>query len=87
MDKLVDRIEGIGGEYLWEELGEAIPDLILRFSADLVLGLEGEREREEGARLGRGREEGEKERTAREGGSGETLFTTLAPAIGALSMP
>ena len=62
MEKLVDRIEGIGGEYLWEELGEAIPDLILRFSADLVLGLEGEREREEGAPLGRGREEGEKER-------------------------
>ena len=59
MEKLVDRIEGIGGEYLWEELGEAIPGLILRFVADLVLGLEREREREEGARVGerkRGRE-------------------------------
>ena len=46
MDKLVDRIEGIVGEYLWEELEEAILGLILRFLPDLVLGLERERERE-----------------------------------------
>ena len=66
MEKLVDRIEGIGGEYLWEELGEAIPGLILRFVADLVLGLEREREKHGGARVGRGREE-ERKRGREEG--------------------
>ena len=78
MEKLVDRIEGIGGEYLWEELGEAIPGLILRFVVDLVLGLEREREREEGARVEerkRERKRGrEKERTARGRARAEGLF-------------
>ena len=74
MEKLVDRIEGIGGEYLWEELGEAIPGLILRFLPDLVLGLEREREREEGARVGERKRGREKEKTAREGARAEGLF-------------
>ena len=74
MKELVDRNEGIGGEYLWEELGEAIPGLILRFLPDLVLGLEREREREEGARVGERKRGRDKKRTAREGARAEGLF-------------
>ena len=74
MEKLVDRIEGIGGEYLWEELEEAIPGLILRVVADLVLGLEREREKHGGARVGERKRGREKERTAREGARAESLL-------------
>ena len=60
MEKLVDRIEGIGGEYLWEELGDAIPGPILQFLADLGAKIgEGERGAWRGAgwERKRGREE------------------------------
>ena len=78
MEKLVDRIEGIGGEYLWEELGEAIPGLILRFSADLVLGLEREREKHGGPRVGRGKEEERKKGTAWARGLGRNVISRLS---------
>ena len=75
MEKLVDIIEGIGGEYLWKELEKAIPGLILRFVADLVLGLEREREKHGGGRgLGRGREEERKRELPGKGARAESLL-------------
>ena len=59
MEKFLDRKEGIGGDYLWEELGDAIHGLILRILVDLGARLgRGEREMEGGG-LGRGEEEEE----------------------------
>ena len=63
MEKFLDRKEGIGGDYLWEEEEDAIPASNLRFGPIWVVRLEREREGERGARVGRGREE--EERAAR----------------------
>ena len=83
----MDRKEGIGRDYLWEEEEDAIPAPILQFWPICVLRLEREREGHGGARVGRGKEEERKKGTACERGWGRIVISTLAPASGALRWP